>query len=91
MSRLSSSSVTASPPDVTSVIGVTQSTSVQPTTGDGLADLRARLEDEADGLWKRLADGPLPDTANRMMGLLKSSYFWLTFALVFAGKSYNSY
>ena len=81
----------SSPPAVDLVSDVGQSTSDRPAIGEGLSDLRNQLEAEADDLWNRLANGPLPPTAYHMVDLLKSSYFWLTFSLVLAGESYNSY
>ena len=81
----------SSPPAVNLGSDVGQSTSDRPAIGEGLSDLRNQLEAEADDLWNKLADGPLPSSAYHMVDLLKSSYFWLTFSLVLAGESYNSY
>ena len=66
-------------------------TATRSTSQVDLTEIRARLEAEADALWDQLADGPLPDTAHHVIGLLKSSYFWFAFALVVVGKTCNNF
>ena len=66
-------------------------TVTRPNSPVDLTEIRARLEAEADALWDQLSDGPLPDTAHHVIGLLKSSYFWFAFALVVVGKTCNNF